>query len=261
MNAWFGNPPVDAADTIYDAERRVAERYRHEYPATFEEALDVLPARAYAEADARINALLAEAFTATPWRFADMTIDVAELRAAGRRPRVHGNGFIQLDLNDAGTRRLHVWHDAIPRQVVATPIHDHVFDMRSTVLTGTLVHEELEPRSSEYGTHKVYTAQQAAGTQNTILVPDAGLVSLDVVQRLVLGAGSIYTFPAGKLHTSGHHGLTATIMEKVNAPGDYGRPRVLVTFGEEPDNDFHRDGFAEDTLWPFIEDVADALYV
>ena len=39
-----------------------------------------------------------------------------QLRALGRKPRVHPNGFIQLDLNDAGTRRLHVWRDGIPRQ-------------------------------------------------------------------------------------------------------------------------------------------------
>lgn len=181
---------------------------------------------------------------------------VEELREQGRKPRVHGNGFIQLDLNDSGTRRLHVWHEDIPRQVVATPIHDHVFDMRSTVLTGTLIHEELRPRDHYFGTHKIYTARQEGGTQNTILVAAPGLVSLDVVQRLVLGAGSIYTFPALKLHTSDHVGLTATVMEKIKAPKGYGRPRVLVQVGTEPDNDFHRDGFDPETLWPYIEKVA-----
>ncbi len=184
---------------------------------------------------------------------------IQDLREAGHKPRVHGNGFIQLDLNDSGTKRLHIWHEDIPRQVVATPIHDHVFDMRSTVLTGTLIHEELEPRDPapfHTGTHQIYRAQQEPGTQNTILVPDEGNVALDIVQRLVLGEGSVYTFPAWKLHTSDHVGLTATVMEKVNAPETYGRPRVLVEVGSEPDNEFKRDGFDPETLWPFIDQVA-----
>jgi hypothetical protein len=42
-------------------------------------------------------------------------------------------------------------------------------------------------------------------------------------------------------------------MEKVNAPKEYGRPRVLVEKGNEPDNDFHRDGFDPAELWPFID--------
>jgi hypothetical protein len=169
------------------------------------------------------------------------------------KPRVHGNGFIQLDLNEDGTRRLHVWHEDIPRQVVATPIHDHVFALSSHVICGTLIHEELEAVKDPEGTHRIFRAQQEAGSQNTILLPDEGLVRLEVVERLELPAGSRYTFPAWKLHQTDHRGLTATIMEKVNAPKEYGRPRVLVEKGNEPDNDFHRDGFDPAELWPFID--------
>lgn len=178
-----------------------------------------------------------------------------KLKSKGRVPRVHGNGFIQLDLNDEGTRRLHVWHEDIPRQAVATPVHDHVFDLRSIVLLGTLIHSELIPGNNTFGTHRIYRAEQEEGTQNTILVPDEGLVSLYISQKLVLGAGSIYTFPAGKLHQTDHVGLTATVMDKINAPANYGRPRVLVSVGKEPDNEFRRDNHDPEILWPFIEEV------
>lgn len=178
-----------------------------------------------------------------------------ELRAAGHKPRVHGNGFIQLDLNDDGTKRLHVWHEDIPRQTVPTPIHDHVFSIRSTVLTGLLIHEELVLTRGPEGTHWVCHAEQQPGTQNTILVPDdeMGVVGLEVAQHLRLAPGSIYTFPAWHFHQTDHVGLTATIMDKINAPAEYGRPRVLVPKDAEPDNDFHRDGHDEELLWRMIE--------
>lgn len=177
-----------------------------------------------------------------------------ELYAAGRKPRVHGNGFLQLDLNDEGTKRLHVWDNELPRQKVATPIHDHVFALRSEVIVGTLIHEELfaRPLDSD-GTHRVYRAQQEPGTQNTILVPDPAQVILELEQRLILGVGSIYTFPSLHLHQTNHRGTTATIMEKIGAPKEYGRPRVLVPVGQEPDNEFKRDSFDEDFLWGFVE--------
>jgi hypothetical protein len=206
-------------------------------------------------------------------------VRIEELRAKGRQPRVHGNGFIQLDLNDEGTRRLHVWHDDIPRQEIPTPIHDHVFALRSKVIAGTLIHEELETieTASNAATHRVFRAQQEPGTQNTILVPDEGVVELAVGQRLVLGAGSVYTFPAWKLHQTDYRGTTATIMDKVESSlqytmehdgmcndytgcnsgcqwvPEYGRPRVLVPIGAEPDNNFRRDAHDPETLWPFIE--------
>jgi hypothetical protein len=167
---------------------------------------------------------------------------------------VHGNGFIQLDLNPEGTIRLHVWDDEIPRQKVATPIHDHVFDLQSTVLLGTLIHETFEVPDWEGEDYLVYTAQQQEGTQNTILAPVSTTpVNASITQRLILGKGSIYTFPAGEFHQSDHQGTTVTIMEKRNAPLDYGRPRVLVPVGQEPDNDFHRDAHDPDMLWDIIE--------
>ena len=186
-----------------------------------------------------------------------MKLDYEALRASGKKPRVHGNGFLQLDLNDDGTKRLHIFSEDLPRQEVATPIHDHVFDMRSEVIYGTLIHEELEPVLAQVtdGTHQIYVAKQLEGTQNTILEPLDGNVYLNVVQRLILGTGSIYTFPAWHLHQTEHRSFTATIMEKVNAPTSYGRPRVLVPIDQEPDNDFHRDAFDEEFLWSFVNSL------
>jgi hypothetical protein len=177
---------------------------------------------------------------------------------SGAVPRVHGNGFIQVDLNNEGTRRLHVWHENLPRQKVATPIHDHVFDMQSTVILGTLIHEEFTWRRHPDGDFLFYQARREEGTQNTTLQPALPLSSGTVpvfikrTQRLVMLPGSTYFFPSGRLHLSDHVGLTATIMEKINSPSGYGSPRVLVPVGQEPDNEFHRDAHDVDMLWRYV---------
>lgn len=180
-------------------------------------------------------------------------MNVQELRERGCVPRVHGNGFIQVDLNKEGTKRLHVWDDDVPRQKVATPIHDHVFNMTSEVILGTLIHEVLLTHSDSFhGTHKVYRARREEGTQNTTLERVPGIVRLSTRERLILAEGSVYYFEAGRLHQTDHRGTTATIMEKIDAPAGYGTPRVLVPKGEEPDNEFRRDNHDVRLLWQII---------
>lgn len=68
-------------------------------------------------------------------------LDYASLVNSGEVPRLHPNGFIQLNLNRAGTCRLHIWSPNItPDMVQKTrhPIHDHIFDMESTILLGSM---------------------------------------------------------------------------------------------------------------------------
>src|SRR5512146_542220 len=94
-------------------------------------------------------------------------IDYLQSRTTDYSPRVHGNGFIQLDITP--TVRLHLWGDArIPRQRVATTIHDHAFGFTSRVVLGSLNHRvvHLAPASEAdlfaseamvYQPHRVHT--------------------------------------------------------------------------------------------------------
>src|SRR5665213_567737 len=60
---------------------------------------------------------------------------IAQAIDAGSLPRVHGNGFIQLDVDPV--TRIHFWgHHEIPRAKPMTPVHDHVFDFTSAVTKG-----------------------------------------------------------------------------------------------------------------------------
>jgi hypothetical protein len=184
-------------------------------------------------------------------------LEYHEAYGRGNQLRVHGNGFVQFDLADDGSRRLHVWDESVPRQETATPVHDHVFAMRSTVLCGKLLHTELEalpprPHDTARSLYAVHEAVQEEGTQNTELRPTGEVVRLRHGRRLALHAGETYEFPAGRFHTSGHRGLTATVMEKVDAPAGYGRPRVLVPLLGAPDNAFRRDGHDEGPLLALV---------
>src|SRR5687768_2884644 len=81
--------------------------------------------------------------------------------AGGGNPRVHPNGFIQLDLEDVpeswhashkqghsgAARRMHIWNPPgveLPHQQTVNEIHDHVFDMKSNVVRGVLVQRLYE---------------------------------------------------------------------------------------------------------------------
>lgn len=87
------------------------------------------------------------------------TLRAETLQAHARqsRPRVHGNGFIQLDLTDR--RRLHIWGDPrIPRQRVPSTIHDHTFNFSSRVYRGQIIHREIALEPHPDGAYRLYQA-------------------------------------------------------------------------------------------------------
>jgi hypothetical protein len=190
----------------------------------------------------------------------------SQARKAGEKPRVHPNGFIQLDLVLDGSRiaqtRLHVWpdRDDIPTQSVATTIHDHRFDLRSTVLTGTLLQRRYDVSLTETPTHEIYIAQYPEDRKESVLGPSGVRVAVEdpgkragVLYGIeVFTEGFSYTQPMYTFHDTQWSGLTATLMEKV-AEDKAHEPRVLVPLGHEPDNTFVRAVVDEELLWDYIE--------
>lgn len=189
---------------------------------------------------------------------------------SGRRPRLHPNGFIQFDLTPWGNIRLHVWPDEpLPAQKTNHPIHDHSFDMESTIIAGELhntnykfvlgaAKESVPLHLQDY---RIFRATKVSG-QDTILQedPSNGIPGhLVVLRRDVLRPGSKYSVSAGVLHESqpNHHtGIVATIMERFNTK-EY-NPRVAVPSGVNPDNDFRRETIDESILWEFIRRAIEA---
>ncbi len=193
----------------------------------------------------------------------------AGLRLQGAIPRVHGNGFIQVDINDRS--RLHVWWPGrVPRQTPVTPIHDHIFGFTSEVLIGRVINIVYEPTINlREGGHIVYRASTRAG-DDSILKQErvsADTDPFDTALRVDVGlgwaqtvtAGQSYSMSAGVYHETVSDEPTATVCHKNGStlgqdPGQRG-PRVLVPFGMQPDNAFSRYGHDPELLWTIIRET------
>lgn len=186
--------------------------------------------------------------------------EIDEARREGRQSRVHPNGFLQLDLRPdtmstgrhIAKRRLHIFDDRLPRQSVRTSIHDHIFDMSSFVVKGTVLNDTYVPVPDEEGDLEIYQAQEAKCTE-TNLVPTGQRVKLRLKHVEYVYMGESYTFPALAYHDSRHEGVAVTIMTK-GATVD-ATPRVLVPVDAEPDNNFSREDQDIDALWECIEEA------
>ncbi len=187
-------------------------------------------------------------------------INLAAVRATGSRPRVHGNGFIQLDLTPR--TRLHIWGDPrIPKQKVATPIHDHVFEFKSTILFGRLVNVMYDIVPHLHGNFTVYTPE-VRDREDTVLRDT--MQSVHAIQtrvEMVQWGGTVATYRIRpfEFHESfAPDGPAATIILKdapTQAQGAKAKPRVLVPVGTEPDNEFNRYDADPDLLWRIIGDT------
>lgn len=176
-------------------------------------------------------------------------------------PRVHENGFIQLDLDSnykwtpnlkghSSEARLHVWPDGpLKHQATASPIHDHRFGFNSTVLKGVLhnICYEFVLSQGAFGSHQVH------------IVKDGKLWATGLYGRprelyhQVVSAGGYYHTLPSELHESRAEGLTATIMVKTENWPHY-PPRVICLAEQEPDNNFSREGDNPvELLWEYID--------
>lgn len=158
--------------------------------------------------------------------------------------RLHGNGFIQVDLEDG--QRLHIWpHPLKPAQVVHTPIHDHRFSFVSTILAGAMYNRCFDLLIRPNGGLQIYTAE-ARAKEDTELAPSGVYADISPVWlSQVYTEGQSYEFPAFAFHMSDPQEFTITYMRKRKVfPTS---PRVLVPRDQEPDNQWNR--YSEDAYW------------
>jgi len=154
--------------------------------------------------------------------------------------KLHPNGFLQLPLSIGESAhdsrlRFHIWSERIPaRGERAFRIHDHIFDMDSYVLYGSLLDKHYDVRENAAGD---YVMLQSDGTGQ--LNRTEKYFSCEARAPRIIKAGSIYPIPQGQFHISEpQEDLVATVIYKphinhsarsrVIARRDYQKPRVEV---------------------------------
>jgi len=191
-------------------------------------------------------------------------LNVKKLKSfATAPPRVHGNGFIQLDIGD--NHRVHFWgHPDIPKQKVNTQIHDHMFDFISFVLKGSLVNVLYAPKNGR--DYQIHTPVRTKGTEDTKLVGTNQFISVDEIKVEYVAANKDddlklhqnYTMISDRLHETQVFDPTVTLMKYIKKPPylqTKKHPWVLVAAGDEPDNEFDRESYSQRFLWELIEAI------
>lgn len=173
-------------------------------------------------------------------------------------PRVHPNGFLQLDLDLEGVRRLHVWDSRLPRQSVRTPIHDHAFSFRSEVIAGELTNLTYEVEQNDGGDYEFWQRVKGEGEETT-LASSGERYTIRLGNTAVISAGCEYEFKARDFHDTVCVDGTVTVIEKLGYDKQH-QPGVMVPTGLTPDNNFSRSAMSETLLWELLrQDISDSV--
>jgi len=183
------------------------------------------------------------------------------LRGSSEVPRVHPNGFLQLNLDGTGFWRLHVWSDELPKPRVAvpTPIHDHIYDFTSKVILGSLRHLVYELEEDPEGSYDLYDVWAQSTKKDAPLERmDNSRYTARLIEASEIMAGDGYSFERFRFHESESAGLTATLFSTSDFDPT-NRPRILCPTGKTPSNTFRRDSLELEFLWRIIEEVCSQI--
>ena len=127
---------------------------------------------------------------------------VSELLLVGRFECIlHPLGFFHIRLFASGseTFRLHYWPESRRELGTAlTPFHDHVWNLTSCVLKGTLDNIEIEIEDDETGDFELALIEQ--GGPKDIVRPAGRRVSVRQTGRQTHNSGEYYFLGAGHFH-------------------------------------------------------------
>lgn len=174
-------------------------------------------------------------------------VDITELRRLVRRLiphldwRCNGLGVLQAYVSegDVEETRVHIWHPSLEKEGIrdSGQLHDHRFNLVSTVLCGRMVHIEYDLLARPDGPFRAYPVVHAREAMRSSKTFD-GQVSAEAerhhatTRQMVFGAGSRYTFPKGRFHGTNVDGLVVTLVskyEQVDRPA-----RILAPHDKQP---------------------------
>lgn len=195
--------------------------------------------------------------------------ELNDLRSANKTPRVHPNGFIQLDISKA--QRLHCWHPENPyRQKTYHPVHNHIFNFVSEVRVGRLININYDiafPKEEVLGKfHDAYEVKLVEGEETQLVKMEGEPLLLVPSGMACVQRGQKYEIAKFDLHETMCPIPTITVMTKYGLGPDGAKEgpnsqgaTVLVPQGVVPDNDFLRSEVDTDLLWEIIYETAATL--
>jgi hypothetical protein len=181
-----------------------------------------------------------------------MELDFQKLQQGSYVPRIHPNGFIQLDI--APGFRLHVWtEEKLAQPSVTVSMHDHTFGFDSFVLLGQIGNCIYDIEPSEQGAFHLYQVMPyiVAEKETPFLLTD-GKYNLKKIQEFWTIAGKSYHMNPFVFHETKTKGLAVTVI-KVGEFDKTKSARVLCPIDKKPDNFFKRDTVSQEVLWGYIE--------
>jgi hypothetical protein len=141
----------------------------------------------------------------------------------------HPLGFLHLKL--ASEQRLHIWpEDGGHPQKPLFPIHDHIFNLESTVLTGCVTNTVYSVVKSCDAPFQLWEVRYQE--KLSVLSPTGCRVGVSPADVKTICAGQTYRVPVGQFHsTNASQGtLTATF---ALTTGRSGIPRVVGNLSQD----------------------------
>ena len=181
--------------------------------------------------------------------------------------RHNGLGLLQGYLHEGSTheQRVHVWHESLKRPGIEESglLHDHRFNLTSTVLVGALNQVEYDLREDPEGKwqlHSVVPARKALAASGT----NDGLVEplperyVAYTREVIVREGERYFFPKFNFH--GTYKLTELVVTIVNkTEQEEAQAKILAPYGKKVVHAF-ADPYPEESWKPVLAAAYSILY-
>lgn len=133
-------------------------------------------------------------------------------------------------INDQLTVRMHVWPSdwSIPEDQVNADTHDHVFDLHSLVVLGTIYNEIFDIKVDALGNYLQYKISYKANSSGVDSNGNPTPVRMIRTGRSIYSTGQIYHLEKGNVHRGGLvQGPAVTLVAAVQKFAG-GSPRIIV---------------------------------
>ncbi|RFU60822.1 hypothetical protein [Bacillus sp. V59.32b] len=142
----------------------------------------------------------------------------------------HPLGFVHsklCNIPNIGDLRLHVWLDGFrSTQLPHMPIHDHIFNVNSFILTGTVTNHIYELGTDNGHKYRAFEAEYNNG--GSLLIPTEVLLTCSLKSSTVHNKGDFYIVEKGIFHeTTVEEGNFAATLVIATEKDETKQPKIL----------------------------------